>query len=268
MRSSSIPSVCPLRGPWTRSVIRTGRMLSGHSTGTAHLWRPLSLFVYSSPSQHWCIRGRRAKPAPGFSPLSSLVVYVSVEPSFFLIYRLTRTHQTLILCFFFFIVESIGYGSRAASASAEPGCWTLIPYILQTIFILVAPALFGASIYIILGRVVRLTQGEQHTVIPIKWISKTFIMGDIACFSLQSAGKTRNRTLFWPGCLRGTLSYHRSFLVCRRPRQQSPIRHRALRRYCWPCSTTYVVRLLCHSGFHFPPSFTAEAYYPLLAARG
>jgi hypothetical protein len=73
--------------------------------------------------------------------------------------------------------------------ATEPyGEWTLGPYIMQSILLLVAPALFAASIYMLLGRIVLLTEGERHSLIRAKWLTKIFVAGDVVSFMTQSAG--------------------------------------------------------------------------------
>ena len=64
------------------------------------------------------------------------------------------------------------------------------PYIMQSVLILIAPALFAASIYMILGRIILLTDGEHHSLIPRKWLTKLFVFGDVASFMLQSSGES------------------------------------------------------------------------------
>ncbi|RDW58488.1 hypothetical protein BP5796_12418 [Coleophoma crateriformis] len=86
------------------------------------------------------------------------------------------------------VVEFIGYAGRAASASQEVNCWSLGPFIIQGIFILVPPALFAASIYIILGRIILLTEGESYSMIKRTRLTKTFVWGDVLCFWLQAGG--------------------------------------------------------------------------------
>jgi hypothetical protein len=85
--------------------------------------------------------------------------------------------------------EFIGYAARTGSAREEPGCWKIMPYIIQSIFILLSPALFSASIYVILGRIVRLTDGDSHVIIKYRYITKTFVAGDLVCLFMQCAGK-------------------------------------------------------------------------------
>lgn len=66
--------------------------------------------------------------------------------------------------------------------------WALGPFILQSILLLVAPALFAASIYIVLGRVIRSVNGEEHSLIPVRWLTRTFVLGDVVAFLLQMGG--------------------------------------------------------------------------------
>jgi hypothetical protein len=58
------------------------------------------------------------------------------------------------------IFETIGYIARISSARQNPGPYSLGPYIIQAVLILVAPALFAASIYMELGRVVHMVNGD------------------------------------------------------------------------------------------------------------
>ncbi|CAJ2509928.1 Uu.00g058280.m01.CDS01 [Anthostomella pinea] len=85
------------------------------------------------------------------------------------------------------LCETVGYGGRIMSAQETPN-WTTNPYILQSLLILVAPALFAASIYMVLGRIVRLVEGEHHSGIPIKWLTKIFVTADVISFCVQGAG--------------------------------------------------------------------------------
>jgi hypothetical protein len=53
-------------------------------------------------------------------------------------------------------------------------------YILQTLTLLLAPALFAASVYMVLGRLIQLTRGESLAPIRATWLS----------FLVQSGGKS------------------------------------------------------------------------------
>ncbi|KAH8198544.1 hypothetical protein TruAng_007276 [Truncatella angustata] len=83
--------------------------------------------------------------------------------------------------------DSIGYGGRIGSALETPD-WTLTPYIIQTLLILIAPALFAASVYMILGRIIRLVDGEKYSVIPARWLTKIFVTLDVISFLMQGGG--------------------------------------------------------------------------------
>ncbi|KAE9377347.1 RTA1 like protein [Stipitochalara longipes BDJ] len=83
--------------------------------------------------------------------------------------------------------EFVGYCARA---SAHNKTGKLMPYIFQNFFILVAPALFAASIYKTLGRIIRSVQGERLSLVRVNWLTKTFVIGDVMSFVVQggSAG--------------------------------------------------------------------------------
>ncbi|KAK3073644.1 hypothetical protein LTR53_004603 [Teratosphaeriaceae sp. CCFEE 6253] len=82
------------------------------------------------------------------------------------------------------ILETIGYVGRALSAGQNPGPYTLGPYIIQSLLTLVAPALFAASIYMELGRIVLLIDGEKALFLRRTWMTKIFVSGDIATINL------------------------------------------------------------------------------------
>ena len=83
-------------------------------------------------------------------------------------------------------VETVGFIGRYLSHN---DIWALGPFIMQSLLILVAPALFAASIYIILGRVILMVDGERYSLIRQKWLTKTFVAGDILSFMMQGSGK-------------------------------------------------------------------------------
>ncbi|KAF7128324.1 hypothetical protein CNMCM5793_002866 [Aspergillus hiratsukae] len=81
--------------------------------------------------------------------------------------------------------QVIGYGCRATSHFFESST-TL--YAIQTLLVLLAPTLYAASIYMLLGRVIKSLQAERLSPVPVKWMTKTFVAGDIVSFILQGAG--------------------------------------------------------------------------------
>ena len=84
-------------------------------------------------------------------------------------------------------MQIIGYIARAVSGNQSPD-WTLEPYIIQAILLLVAPALYAATIYMEFGRIVALVDGKQHTMMRHQWITKIFVSGDVLSFLLQGGG--------------------------------------------------------------------------------
>ncbi|KAK4506630.1 hypothetical protein PRZ48_000362 [Zasmidium cellare] len=84
--------------------------------------------------------------------------------------------------------EIAGYVSRLISSLQAPGPYASTPYIVQTITLLVAPALFAASIYMQLGRIVLMVKGDDKLFIRRTWVTKIFVAGDVASFLLQAAG--------------------------------------------------------------------------------
>ncbi|KAH7378030.1 RTA1 protein [Cadophora sp. MPI-SDFR-AT-0126] len=103
-------------------------------------------------------------------------------------YQLLRTRTwfmiPLIVGGFF---QWIGYVGRAISHTQTPN-WTLVPYLIQTLLLLVAPALFAASIYMELSRIIILVDGESRALIKKKWLTKIFVIGDVLSFFIQGGG--------------------------------------------------------------------------------
>ncbi|KYK60407.1 hypothetical protein DCS_01544 [Drechmeria coniospora] len=103
-----------------------------------------------------------------------------------IVWRIVRTKTLFSIAFAVGgIFETLGYAVRAI---AEDKTDQLGIYIMQSILILVAPALFAASLYMVLGRLMRSIHGERHSLIPIKWLTRAFVIGDIFSFLVQSTG--------------------------------------------------------------------------------
>ncbi|KAE8152393.1 RTA1-domain-containing protein [Aspergillus avenaceus] len=85
------------------------------------------------------------------------------------------------------VFEIIGYIGRGISSHESPN-WTLGPYLIQTLFLLLAPALLAASIYMLLGRIILILGAESHALLRKKWLTKIFVTGDVLSFLLQGAG--------------------------------------------------------------------------------
>ncbi|KAG8157542.1 hypothetical protein KVR01_012584 [Diaporthe batatas] len=102
-------------------------------------------------------------------------------------YRMFRFRQWFYIPFILgCIFEAIGYVGFAISHDKTD---QLLPFIIQSVFILVAPALFAATVYMILGRLVaRVPSGPSCSLIRPAWLTRTFVVGDVFSFLLQASG--------------------------------------------------------------------------------
>ncbi|KAF5560173.1 Streptomycin 3 adenylyltransferase [Fusarium napiforme] len=106
-----------------------------------------------------------------------------------------HTYQVIRLRSWYFIpfvvgsiVEIIGYTSRAINASEPSLKWTDGPYIIQALFLLLGPPFYAASIYMVLGRLIRLLRADSLSVVRLNWLTKIFLFGDIASIAAQGMG--------------------------------------------------------------------------------
>jgi hypothetical protein len=59
---------------------------------------------------------------------------------------------------------------------------------MQSALILIAPAFLAASIYMTLGRIIFMLNGEKFSLIRLKWLTKIFVTGDVLSFLMQASG--------------------------------------------------------------------------------
>lgn len=83
------------------------------------------------------------------------------------------------------IVEVIGYIARSLCHSRTN---QLMPYIIQNTFLLLPPVLFAATVYMILGRIIRSVKGEQYSLVRVAWLTKIFVICDVFSFFVQGGG--------------------------------------------------------------------------------
>ncbi|OJI91498.1 hypothetical protein ASPTUDRAFT_38524 [Aspergillus tubingensis CBS 134.48] len=125
------------------------------------------------------------EPSVGAAIISAgLFAATSLVHLFQLIRRRTWCFVPFVIGGFF---ETFGYIARYFSARETPD-WTVKPYVGQELLLLLAPALFSASIYMILGRIIRLLDGDSHSLIRPSWLTKIFVTGDVLSFFIQSGG--------------------------------------------------------------------------------
>ena len=60
-----------------------------------------------------------------------------------------------------------------------------MPYIIQSAFILLPPALFAATIYMCLGRIILLVGGDHLSIVKPRSLTRIFVSGDVLSFLVQ-----------------------------------------------------------------------------------
>lgn len=88
------------------------------------------------------------------------------------------------------LFETVGYVGRILSALENPGPYDKIPYIIQSLLLLLAPPFFAASVYMELGRIVLMVDGDKKLFIRRTWLTKIFVVGDVATFLIQATGSS------------------------------------------------------------------------------
>ncbi|CAI6337821.1 unnamed protein product [Periconia digitata] len=83
------------------------------------------------------------------------------------------------------IMMSLGYAARVVSAKSP---LSLGPYIMQSLFIILPPSLYAATIYMIYGRLVLFVNASHASIIKPEYVTKIFVCGDVLAFFLQAGG--------------------------------------------------------------------------------
>jgi hypothetical protein len=78
-----------------------------------------------------------------------------------------------------------GYVFRYLSAKSPAD---LGPYIVQSLFIILPPSLYAATIYMIYGRLVLFVNAPEASIIIPTRVTKIFVCGDVLAFFLQAGG--------------------------------------------------------------------------------
>jgi len=83
------------------------------------------------------------------------------------------------------LFQVIGYIGRIISIQQDTA---LGPYIVQVLFLLLAPILYAASVYGILEKIIDYVNAHHLVPIKAKNITKIFVTSDVVCFFVQSIG--------------------------------------------------------------------------------
>ncbi|KAI3006402.1 hypothetical protein CBS147346_3693 [Aspergillus niger] len=102
------------------------------------------------------------------------------------IYQLWRRRAWYFIAFVIGgIFQIIGYVCRILAHNHKES----VPiYSVQTILILLAPPLYAASIYMVLGRLITFLRAAKLSLVPVRWMTKIFVVGDVIGFVAQAAG--------------------------------------------------------------------------------
>lgn len=73
------------------------------------------------------------------------------------------------------------------SAQEAPN-FTKNPYIIQSVLLLLGPALFAATVYMALGRLMTTLEAGHLSLVRVSLLTKTFVAGDVLSFLAQSGG--------------------------------------------------------------------------------
>ncbi|KAI9042435.1 RTA1 domain-containing protein [Aspergillus affinis] len=124
---------------------------------------------------------------PSFPAAVAATACFGVLTSIHLVYFIARRTCSFTPFIIGGLCETIGYVGRILNSRETPD-WTTGPYIMQTLLLLVAPALFAASIYMILGRLIQFVDGDSRSIIRGRWITRIFVVGDVISFLAQGGG--------------------------------------------------------------------------------
>ncbi|PTD12548.1 hypothetical protein HYE67_008136 [Fusarium culmorum] len=83
------------------------------------------------------------------------------------------------------ICEVLGYVFRALAWNATD---SLPIYIMQSLFLLLPPVFFAATLYMVYSRIVRAVGGEDCSLITVRKTTRLFVIGDFITFNIQGNG--------------------------------------------------------------------------------
>ncbi|RHZ43561.1 RTA1 domain-containing protein [Aspergillus thermomutatus] len=117
---------------------------------------------------------------------AALFVALFLLTTIYHVYQLSRARAWYFIAFVVGgVFQIIGYICRILAHNNKES----VPiYSVQTILILLAPPLYAASIYMVLGRLIAYLRAERLSVVSVRWMTKIFVTGDVIAFVMQAAG--------------------------------------------------------------------------------
>ncbi|KAL3482889.1 RTA1 like protein-domain-containing protein [Aspergillus germanicus] len=102
------------------------------------------------------------------------------------LWQMVRTRTWFFTAFLIgAFMMTLGYIFRLISARKPD---SLVAYICQSMFIILPPSLYAATIYMIYGRIVVCTGKPHLSIVGPAKVTKIFVTGDVSAFLLQLAG--------------------------------------------------------------------------------
>lgn len=83
------------------------------------------------------------------------------------------------------LAEVVGYLGRIIYLG---DLQVLPPYVMQSVLLWIAPALFAGTLYMTFEGVIMRTGCTDHLIIPIKWLTKLFVSGHLLSLFMQCSG--------------------------------------------------------------------------------
>ncbi|KIY03576.1 uncharacterized protein Z520_00267 [Fonsecaea multimorphosa CBS 102226] len=83
------------------------------------------------------------------------------------------------------LFQTIGYSTRVFAYYRTD---LIAPYAIQSTFILLAPVCYAATVYMVLGRLIRSVHGERFSIIRPARMTKLFVLADILALNVQGNG--------------------------------------------------------------------------------
>lgn len=148
------------------------------------------------------------------------------------------------------LLETGGYICRSISATEAPGPYGLGPYLVQALLVLISPTLFAASIYMELGRIVVMIEGEKELFIRRTWLTKVSLTSRLYLLHVthNNARVPSTNAVITDIRLRRPLRFRRPILRRLAPLLRYPFhrRHRELDHHRRSSPTDPILRSLHH----------------------
>ncbi|KAL4981433.1 RTA1 like protein-domain-containing protein [Aspergillus falconensis] len=119
-------------------------------------------------------------------PAAGIFIFLFGISTLYHLYQLIKARALYFIPFVIGgVFQVVGYIFRILSHDRTD---SVALYALQTVLILLAPALYAASIYMVLGRLVVHLDAREHSLVRVKWMTKIFVAGDVISFLMQCGG--------------------------------------------------------------------------------